>query len=558
MLRKLLNYSPQLSITMLILLTAGFFTLFLNTAFFRNSWAVYAGQEGGLWFLGSLALFLFAVTFLMLSALCVRFLTKPVLILVVSGAACTSYFMNRYNIVVDTTMLTNVMETDTREVADLLDVRLLLQYLLLGLLPSLFIWRTRIVCRHIGRELLQRLKLAGGALALMLACITPFTAFYTDFFREHKILRYYTNPETFIYSTGKFVKMALEQAQPHTVEPIGMDAHLPETDFDRELIVLVVGEAARADRFGLNGYERQTTPLLAQRDDIISLRNVSSCGTATAWSVPCMFSLKTRDDFELDEADEQENLLDVLSHADVNVLWRDNNSDSKGVATNVRFEDFRTPERNPVCDEECRDVGMLSGLDEYIAAHPRGDIVIVLHQMGNHGPAYYKRFPPEFARYTPYCQSSRLDECSDEEIGNAYDNAIVYTDWFLDQVIRFLQTHDAAFETAMLYMADHGESLGENGLYLHGLPYLLAPEQQKHVASVLWFGRNYAVDRRAVARAAQMPLSHDNYFHSVLGLMEIQTDVYQQDLDIIVHTQQYAASSKPATRTDGAAATRPL
>jgi lipid A ethanolaminephosphotransferase len=523
---------PQLDISRVLLLVSLGLTLFYNQAFYRNAGAVFAGSAGGLAFMVSLAVFLFALTLLLLSLLCVRFLTKPVLAAVVLAAAGASVYMDAYNIVIDTTMITNIMKTDAREVGDLLDVGLIARLLLLGVVPALLIWTLPIRCTQFSSEVVRRLKLVGLALLLMLAAIAPFTPHYTSFFREHKLLRYYANPATPLYSAFRYASDTLAATDARVRQVLGLDARIPLADTSRELVILVVGEAARADHFGLNGYSRNTTPLLAQ-ENLINFPQVSSCGTATAYSLPCMFDAATRADFELDEGRSRENALDVLRHAGVNVLWRDNNSDSKGVATAVEFEDFRSAERNPVCDEECRDVGMLQGLDDYIAAHPRGDIVIVLHQMGNHGPAYHKRYPAEFERFTPACHSNRLEDCSDLEIGNAYDNAILYTDWFLVQVIGVLKQHNSAFETAMYYMADHGESLGEAGLYLHGLPYLLAPEAQKHVASLLWFGDSYRVDRAALRKAALQPLSHDNYFHTVLGLLEIESAVHKPELDLL-------------------------
>jgi lipid A ethanolaminephosphotransferase len=178
---------------------------------------------------------------------------------------------------------------------------------------------------------------------------------------------------------------------------------------------------------------------------------------------------------------------------------------------------------------------MLDGLDAWIANHAKGDLTIVLHQMGNHGPAYYKRYPDEFAVFSPVCSTNELGDCSDVEINNAYDNAILYTDYFLGEVINFLKPYDDSFETAMYYMSDHGESLGENGLYLHGLPYLLAPDTQKNVASIMWFGASYAVNHAAVAARTDERLSHDNYFHTVLGLMEIEASIYEPSMDLIVH-----------------------
>jgi lipid A ethanolaminephosphotransferase len=180
---------------------------------------------------------------------------------------------------------------------------------------------------------------------------------------------------------------------------------------------------------------------------------------------------------------------------------------------------------------------MLSGLQDYIDGHPVGDILIVLHQMGNHGPAYYKRYPSAFEKFTPACKTNDLGACSKEEIINAYDNAILYTDFFLSKVIELLRQNDNEFETAMLYVSDHGESLGENGLYLHGLPYFLAPDAQKHVPFLMWFGRNFDPQSLSSIQAKRVEeLSHDNIFSTLLGLFELQTSAYDPKMDILDHS----------------------
>jgi lipid A ethanolaminephosphotransferase len=239
-----------------------------------------------------------------------------------------------------------------------------------------------------------------------------------------------------------------------------------------------------------------------------------------------------------------ENLLDVLQHAGVNVLWLDNNSDSKGVALRAPYRNFRSPEANPVCDAECRDVGMLSALQDHIDAHPKGDILIVLHQMGNHGPAYFKRYPKEFERFTPACRNADLSRCSREEIDNAYDNAILYTDHFLGRVISLLERNDGRFETALFYVSDHGESLGEKGIYLHGLPSAIAPQAQLHVPAVMWFGRSFDdVDVPALAAKRGARFTHANIFHTVLGFMEIESSVYRVELDILEGSRTHLAKA---------------
>jgi lipid A ethanolaminephosphotransferase len=214
------------------------------------------------------------------------------------------------------------------------------------------------------------------------------------------------------------------------------------------------------------------------------------------------------------------------------VLWRDNNSDSKGVADRVPHEDYKQQDTNPACDVECRDVGMLDGLQQYIDQQT-GDILIVLHQMGSHGPAYYKRVPAEFAIFQPACQSKVLSECRDQEVINAYDNTIYYTDWFLGEVVKLLKDNQGAFEAAMLYVSDHGESLGENGMYLHGYPYMFAPEAQTHVPMVMWLGDHNDIDELPLDRMTSKTSSHDALWSTLLAYYELELSDEDKESSLI-------------------------
>jgi lipid A ethanolaminephosphotransferase len=450
---------------------------------------------------------------------------------VLAVSSLASYFMNTFNILIDEGMIRNTVQTNYAESMDLMNFKLISSFLLLGVLPSIFIYKAKIHRGSLKTELLSRLKWIAVLLAMVLVSGIGFSRYYFSFFREHKTLRYYANPVAWISSTAVFADSTFK-TRTATVRPIGTDAAIPSADTDRELIILVVGEAVRADKFSLNGYGKETNPLLA-KEDVVNFTHFYSCGTSTAVSVPCMFSIFGREGYSEKKGRETENLLDVLSHAGVHVLWRDNNSSSKGVADRVPYQDFQSSNSNPVCDEECRDEGMLTGLQDYIDNTGRGDILIVLHQMGNHGPAYYKRYPKEFEKFTPVCKSNQLEECTEEQIENAYANSVLYTDYFLSRVIELLKKNSKAYETAMVYMSDHGESLGENGLHLHGMPYFIAPDPQKHVAALMWFGDKFKIDREALRSKAQVPFSHDNLFHTVLGLMEVHTSIYDKRLDIL-------------------------
>jgi len=515
----------------IIVLSAVFLVLFDNLAFFKGVVEVYPLSLKNIGFLASLTLVLTSVLVILLTLVSSKYTLKPFLILTFLGSSIAGYFMNNYNVIIDQTMIQNIVATNAKEAFELFSIELVLYILFLGLIPSLWVCWVKVKPRVWKVELISRVKLVAISLILIISSVFIFSKFYTSFLREHKPLRYRTNPTYAIYATGKYIHAKFKDRYIQ-FKLIGKDANIPAADIDRELIIVVIGEAARADRFSLNGYARETNPLL-KKEDIISLRNVTSCGTSTEVSVPCMFSFYGRKQYSEKKGKSTENLLDLLKHAGVSILWRENNSDSKGVALRVPYENYKTPQKNPICDEECRDEGMLEGLQTYIDSRSRGDILIVLHQMGNHGPAYYKRYPKSFEKFKPTCQTNQLNECSNEAINNAYDNAILYTDYFLSKTIALLKRNDSRFETAMIYMSDHGESLGEKGLYLHGIPYFIAPDEQKHIAALFWLGDHFKAQRQLLKKKADRTYSHDNLFHTVLGLLEINTSVYDKRKDIV-------------------------
>jgi lipid A ethanolaminephosphotransferase len=134
------------------------------------------------------------------------------------------------------------------------------------------------------------------------------------------------------------------------------------------------------------------------------------------------------------------------------------------------------------------------------------------------------------------CKEVQLDRCDTASIVNAYDNSLLYTDHVLAATIDLLRNNAARLDTAMLYLSDHGESLGEHGLYLHGLPYAMAPSEQTHIPMVLWFSegmqRNSGISADCLRQQASQEVSQDNLFHSMIGLMGVRTSVYQPQLDI--------------------------
>jgi lipid A ethanolaminephosphotransferase len=524
--------SPSLSVNTLILGVSAFLIVAGNATFISRVLDSYPLNGSTLLPLASLGLVFGGITVLLLAPLCFGRLTRPLLIAVLLLSSAAAYFMDTYGIVISDDMLRNAALTSNAEAFELLTAKLIAYVVLLGILPSVAVAKIRLRTAGVRSEIFARLRLFGGTLLLVVATMMAFGSFYASFLRGHKELRQHANPVYYLYSAAKFASQSMASGIAEPMLQVGTDAAIPAGDTTRDLVIMVVGETARADRFSLNGYPRETNPGLKQHN-VISLTDFQACGTSTAVSVPCMFL----SDGEIKGAQtirREENVLDVLRHGGVNVLWLDNNSDSKGVAERVDYRDFKSPANNPVCDTECRDEGMLAVLQEYIDSHPRGDILIVLHQMGSHGPAYHRRYPPAFEKFRPACKESDLSLCTREEIGNAYDNTILYTDHFLSGAIKVLQRNDARFDTALFYVSDHGESLGENGVYLHGLPKAIAPEAQLRVPAILWFGpRFHQADPQALRLNSTLRFSHDNVFHTLLGLFEIESAAYKPGKDLL-------------------------
>ncbi|MBD2857500.1 phosphoethanolamine--lipid A transferase [Spongiibacter sp. KMU-158] len=517
----------------LILLVSVYLLGSANHSFFSALLNIYPWSENQLFVL-SVGVMVLALQCFIVALLALVLPLRFVLALLLLIAAPVSFFADQYGVIVNDEMLRNVIETNPAESADLMNVGLIVRLLVFGLLPAALVL---LVPLEPKRWWVQRLQMAGvglGALLVMAICIGSASSQYASFFREHKPVRYLLNPGYPLYSAILFSSERWFVAEAKPFEELPTDARVIAGFGHHELVIMVVGETLRSDHLGLNGYERDTTPLMAQQERLLNFSNVSSCGTSTAISVPCMFSYLGHDNIDVKEARNSENVLDLLAESGVKVLWRDNNSDSKGVADRVTFEDFRRPETNPVCDEECRDVGMLAGLQEYIDTTP-GDKLIVLHQMGNHGPAYYKRYPASFERFTPVCRTNELAECSQQEVINAYDNAVAYTDYFLNEVITLLKNNSAEYETNMLFVSDHGESLGENGVYLHGLPYSFAPEAQTHVPIMAWVGPHDDIDFEASKANQAQPYSHDVVFDTLLGMFEEQIELPSKAKNPLLH-----------------------
>lgn len=500
--------------------------------------AMWHPSAGSLLFMTSLGILAWVVLALLLLLSPTRRVMRVVASLMFVIAAFGAYFMSEYGAIMNQEMMRNVLETDRAEAGALMNMDLGLHVALLGVLPALLVWRVRLPTTSWRSQLGRRAIAIVAALGVAVAGLFANSADYATFFREHKPVRYTLNPVAQIVSmTGLLAGSRDSRANAPLIDPAGKSERTAATSAKPLVLFLVIGETARAANFQLGGYARETNPELKQISGVTYFSNTSACGTSTAISVPCLFSHLPRTEFKVDEASRYENLLDSLVQAGFDVQWRDNNSGCKGVCARVTNIDYnQKPDPRYCRDSNCFDAVMLDDLPETLRKIDH-DTVIVFHQKGSHGPFYSERYPAQFERFQPACRSNQLQHCSPQEITNAYDNTIAYTDHVLASQIRMLREVSSQLDSVLIYVSDHGESLGENGIYLHGMPYAFAPAAQKQVPMLMWTSEGYV--RRAQLRPdclsteARLPVSHDFFYHTVLGAAELRNQAYDRHLDLI-------------------------
>lgn len=534
MLRFLRQNRPVVTPARLSIIVSLYLLVVLNNTFWVRGASVFAGHEVKLTLLAAALLLAHIAGLLLFSA---KFLFKPVLVFAILVAAAAAYFVDGFGVIVSHQMIRNAVSTDMNEARHLLTSAFWVHMLLYALLPVFAVLAVS-VKRDLPRKEIAR---TGGnivtCLLVGLAIIYVNFPSYSSVFRDRQDFMGVVNPGAPIAGAVRYLRKAMRETNV-VAKPFGTDARPgPVLDGASKplFVVMVVGETARAQNFGLNGYTRNTTPQLEQRD-VINFTDTTSCGTATAVSLPCMFSHFPRTKFNNRKAKGWENLLDIAQRAGFQVEWWDNNSGHKGVAKRIPNRKFSVGSDPDFCREgECDDGILTEALRSHIAKAD-SDTLLVLHQVGSHGPAYFLRYPPAMEVFSPACRTAQFADCSQPEITAAYDNTILYTDKNVTDIIDLANQHSAKLASAVIYVSDHGESLGEAGLYLHGAPYFIAPEEQTKVPFVVWFSDEFKNQMRLngnCVRAKQDdPVTHDNLFHSMLGLLDIETQVHDSVLDL--------------------------
>ncbi len=515
-----------------LLLVSAVYTFGFNFPFLSHAYqGAFATPNTSLTFVLALPALLFALQYLFFSLLLWPRVHKVFLIIVTLLSLGVLYGLVAFGVVFDKSMLRNVIETDVAEASSYLSWPLFMALGVGGTCVTALIWRTEVVfappLSEVSRRLLTSLVLLvlGGGLTWL---------DYEEFAatgRNNSKLKDELIPFEWVSAFGSVAKTRWFSA-PKVYQVI--DDHPVLRSFDRPRVtVVIVGETARADHFEYNGYARETNPFTMPYGPVY-FADVESCATATAESVPCMFSDWGRREFNVVDARYRENALDIAALAGAEVVWIDNNSSCKGVCDRQPHRRISVDASHPLCDGQyCFDAVLLPEIRSEIESRTAQSKLIVVHEIGSHGPTYYRRYPESMRHFTPDCQRSDIQNCSHEALLNTYDNTIRYSDFVNAEILRLAMEFSVELDINVMYVSDHGESLGESGVYLHGLPYVVAPDEQTHVP--LWIWRNQSDDWRECIRLdnSQGPPSHDVVFHTLLDLVGVDSIVRNDKLDVI-------------------------
>ncbi|WP_254843454.1 phosphoethanolamine transferase [Shewanella sp. UCD-KL21] len=531
----------ELSKETMIVLMALYFTLVINFPLIQRIFQLSTDSHFVFSITPALVLFsIFIIVFCLFSS---RFIFKPLLTILLLTSAAAMYGTMKYQVYFDYAMIENIFETNTGEALSYISTTSILYILVFGLIPSIWLWRVRLTpSQSLVKSLMRRSTLVIVGLGLIGVVLLGFYKDYVSMGRNNVYLKKMVIP-AHAFNTVKYIyKNNFVTPLPYTVR--GQDARLIDTNPTKPtLFVLVVGETARAQNMAYYGYSRNTNPYTENLDFIV-VNNVSSCGTATAHSLPCMFSDLTHDNYNREKALATDNLLDIIHQAGVEVVWLDNDGGDKHLADHVIEFNIPTDSSDDLCDgNSCYDQVLVREFASHIEQRLETkqqtltNQLLILHTIGSHGPTYFKRYPKDKQHFSPACERSDLENCSDEEIINVYDNTLVYTDYILSEIVKLLEQYASDYEVAMMYISDHGESLGESGMYLHGTPYAFAPAEQTLVPWYLWLPESYAqskqLDRQCIiTQVSQGTHSHDNLFNTLIGLYGVDTHLLDTSLDL--------------------------
>jgi lipid A ethanolaminephosphotransferase len=435
-----------------------------------------------------------------------RYVGKFLLVLTFLISAVAVYFINTYSVIIDESMVGNILNTNYSESSSFFSFKLILYIVFLGVLPSVYIIKAKIIKENIKKFLIN----ISVTLLFMLIMVFANASNWLWIDKNSKTLGGLAMPWSYSVNISLFY---IHKSQKNEKEIILPNATIK--DNKKSVVVLVIGESARSENFSLYGYKKNTNPLLSKIPNVFHFK-ANSNATYTTAGVKSILEYK-------DSGDLYEILPNYLDRNNVEVIWRTTNWGEPPVhIKNYQDRAFLAPKcKGDGCNY---DEVLLTDLNEQILASKKNKILIILHTSTSHGPTYSKKYPAQFEKFKPVCNSVELGKCSRTELMNAYDNTIVYTDYILSKVIEDLKQLKE-YNSTMIFVSDHGESLGEKNLYMHGLPLSMAPKEQYEIPFIVWS------DGSRQLKPNKMLTQH-HVFHSVLNFLHIQSPIYDENMNI--------------------------
>ncbi|WP_261884208.1 phosphoethanolamine transferase [Vibrio pelagius] len=536
---------PHLSLNKLPFVMALYYTLVVNIPIVRELWKIVSELEAAqIGFVVSIPLFFFAAFYLIFHLFNWPRFSKIFYVFLLLSSSIVSYTMYNYGIFVDYGMIENLFETNTTEASNYISAYSVIWFALMGGIPALLLAFTSLEKKSWKNFLGWKLIGMTGSMLVISIIAALYYQNYASVGRNNHYLLKMIIPTAYVGATAKYINNTyIKEPQPY--QELGLDAKQTDSALSATkptLLVFVLGETARVYNYEYYGYKRETNAYTKPYEPVF-FSNVQSCGTATAVSVPCMFSNMNRSNYDKETAYNQDNVVDIMTRAGVQINWREHDGGDKGVAHKIRKMALLPHDNDHLCNSQvCYDTAMLEEFDSDTKNLSENN-VLFYHIVGSHGPTYYKRYPKEHRRFIPDCPRADIENCTHEQLVNSYDNSILFTDYFLSQIMSKLEQLQDKYNVALIYVSDHGESLGENGVYLHGMPYSFAPKEQTHVPMIFWSSNDFATQKNLNVnclreKGQNAHLSHDNIFDSLLGIMDVQTSEYRKDQDLFAQCRQ--------------------
>lgn len=492
---------------------------FLNFLFFHYPFYTFVFKNidyqslNGITIIISLIVLMLVANYIVFYLICFlsRFVGKFLLVLFFTINAIAVYFINTYSVIIDESMISNVLNTNYEESSSFFSIKLIVYIVLLGVIPGIYIIKAKIINGTLKKFLIT----TSLTLLFILTLVFANASNWLWIDKNSKTLGGLAMPWSYSVNIALFYIHKHKENEKEILLP-----NATIKDNNKSVVVLVIGESARSQNFSLYGYKKNTNPLLSKTDNLFHFE-ATSCATYTTAGVKCILSYKDTDEL-------YEILPNYLYRNNVEVIWRTTNWGEPPVhIKNYQNRDVLMPNCN---GEGCNyDEVLLTGLKEQILASQKNKILIVLHTSTSHGPTYSKKYPPQFEIFKPVCNSVELGNCSQTELINAYDNTIIYTDYILNKIIENLKELKE-YNCAMIFVSDHGESLGEKNLYMHGLPKSIAPKEQYEIPFIVWFSDS------SKHLKPNTVLSQSYVFHSVLNFLSIQSPIYNEKMNIFTST----------------------